>query len=90
MNKEMLKELNDLRKELEISKEDFITILKIVFIYQKKYNNIINDEQLYQLVQEILVNIDINIEDSYIDEELIKSKTIDETLKKVLRNYNYH
>ncbi len=90
MDKEMLKELNDLRKELEISKEDFITILKIVFIYQKKYNNIINDEQLYQLVQEILVNMDINIEDSYIDEELIKSKTIDETLKKVLRNYNYH
>ena len=89
MDKEMLKELNDLRKELEISKEEYVEILKMVMNYQLKYHRIINDEQLFQLVQEVLINMDRTIEYDYQNDSDLKSKNAHETLKKVLRNYNY-
>lgn len=80
MDKELLKRLNEIRKELDISKEDFVNVLLKISNYQKECIMHISDEQLYLLIENILFNVD-NIE---VENKGFKSlkKTINQTIKK--------
>ena len=80
MDKELLKRLNEIRKELDISKEDFVNVLLKISNYQKECIMHISDEQLYLLIENILFTVD-NIE---VENKGFKSlkKTINQTIKK--------
>lgn len=80
MNKEILKKLNDTRKELDISKEDFVNLLAVIIKYQKECTNYISDEQLGLLMESILLNTDI-LETNYKGFKTLK-KSINQTIKK--------
>ena len=56
MNKELLKELNEERKELGISKEDFLEILALAIKYQSIKN--INEEEIEEIIKTTISNYD--------------------------------
>ena len=80
MNKEAIKDLNDLRKELGISREDFVNLLTKVLIFQKTNNKHLPDEQLSLLIENILLNYD-GFEIEYDGYKLLR-KSLGETIKK--------
>ena len=62
MEKELLKELNEIRKELEIPMEDFIKIMALAKRHRDKSKIIISDEKLYEIVLETLSSYDYKFE----------------------------
>ena len=91
MEKDYIKELNDLRKDLEISKRDFIIVLSLAIYYQKRNKQYIKEEELYQIVEETLVNMDYENEsdDLYSISGIGNNKTIIESFERALNNLGY-
>ena len=91
MEKDYIKELNDLRKDLEISKRDFIIVLSLAIYYQKRNEQYIKEEELYQIVEETLVNMDYEneINDLNSISGIRNNKTIIESFERALNNLGY-
>ena len=91
MEKDYIKELNDLRRDLEISKRDFIIVLSLAIYYQKRNEQYIKEEELYQIVEETLVNMDYEneINDLNSISGIRNNKTIIESFERALNNLGY-
>lgn len=91
MEKDYIKELNDLRRDLEISKRDFIIVLSLAIYYQKRNEQYIKEEELYQIVEETLVNMDYEneINDLNSISGIRNNKTIIESFESALNNLGY-
>ncbi len=90
MEKEQIIELNEIRKYLEISKEDFIKIIALAKIRQKKSKIIIKDEMIYEIIYETLLNYDHDIsenrQDFYYDSLKENKKTPEESFMIAIKN----
>ena len=91
MEKDYIKELNDIRKDLEISKRDFIIVLSLAIYYQKRNEQYIKEEELCQIVEETLVNMDYENESNDLNSinGIRNNKTIIESFKRALNNLGY-
>ena len=58
MNKELILELNEIRKELEISEEDFVTIMALAEERRNNSSIFISDEMLYEIILGALMDYD--------------------------------
>ena len=85
MNKEYFEELNEIRKNLEISKADFIIVLLLALKYKKENEGHIYEELIYEIVKETLCNIDYQNKDDVIK----KDKTLKEAFNRALVNLGY-
>ena len=83
MDREELQRLNELREELEVSKEDYQELLVLAFQYIDEKH--LNEETIYEIVEEALNNIDY---DNIIKSEF-RTKTIKEAFKKALIDLGY-
>ena len=90
MEKDQIKELNEIRKYLEISQEDFIKIIALAKIKQKKSKTVIKDEMLYEIIYEALLNCDYDISDNrkefYYDSLIENKKTPEESFMMAIKN----
>ena len=84
MNKEMLKELNEICEYLEISKEELKKILLLVLKYKNENNNI-HEEALYEIIKESLSNMDYPQENDVLNTK----KTTEEAFNRALNNLGY-
>ena len=91
MEKDYIKKLNDLRRDLEISKRDFIIVLSLAIYYQKRNEQYIKEEELYQIVEETLVNMDYENEFNDLNSisGIRNNKTIIESFERALNNLGY-
>ncbi len=94
MEKEQIKKLNEIRKYLEISKEDFIEILALAKMHQKNSRIFISDDMLYEIIEEALLNTDyeINEKNKYIfydDSFIEKNKSIQENLIRAIKTLDF-
>ena len=88
MNKESLKEINELSEYLEIPKDEFKMILLLALKYQNENGQIIHEEKLYQIIEEALNNIDYPEVAKY-DVSITSPKTIEEAFNRALINLGY-
>ena len=86
MEDELLKELNGLRKYLEISKKEFVRLLSLAYFYKQNSNQYISNEMLYQIIEEALVNMDY---ENQTDFNIRNEKSTLEAFKRALNNLGY-
>ena len=93
MEKQQIKELNEIREYLEISKENFIKILALAKMRQKRSNIHISDEMLYEIIVDALINNDYDISDNrkdfYYDILPEKQKSIEESFIRAIKNLDF-
>ena len=65
MERELIIRLNDIRKELEISEDDFIKIVSLAIKRRENSKIYISDELLYEIIIEALTNYDYEDMDDY-------------------------
>ena len=87
MDEEEFKELNEIRKYLEISKNEFKILLLLALKYQKENGEYIHEELLYEIVKEALNNMDYNQKVS--EDGILYAKTIREAFNRALVNLGY-
>lgn len=88
MDKESLKELNELRKYLEIPKDDFKMLLLLALKYQNENSESIHEEKIYEIVEESLNNMDYQNNVNY-DDFTAYAKTVKEAFDRALVNLGY-
>ena len=92
MGEENIKELNEIRKDLQISTNVFKKVLLMAVSY--KYRNPeINEELLCEVVKTTLMNLDYNDEknpDYYISQGIFEMKTEEEAFAKAINDLDYH
>jgi hypothetical protein len=58
MNNEQIEELKQIRKELEVSKEDFLELSGLALNYKEYEKNNLSDEDVFELIKEGMMHID--------------------------------
>lgn len=87
MEKDYIQELNELRRDLEISKKDFIRLLVLALYYQKVSKQYISEEDVSRIVEEALINIDYENDNK---ESIKNEKEITEVFERALNNLGYN
>ena len=87
MEQEALRELNEIREYLEISKNEFKILLLMALKYKMENGQYIHEEDLYQIVEEAMNNMDYQSKDS--DDLFVAGKTIEEAFNRALVNLGY-
>ncbi len=80
MEKELIIELNEIRKELEIPMDDFIKIIALAVMHRNNSKAKISDEMLYEIIISALTSYDYEISPSD------KEKTSYEAIKLLIAN----
>ena len=75
MNDEQIKELKQIRKELEIPKEDFLELSGRSLFYKEFERPELTDEDVFELIKESMMYYD---HEPFEDEELDRKKTTEE------------
>lgn len=88
MDKESLKELNELRKYLEIPMNDFKIVLFLALNYRDENGKRIHEELLVSVIEETLNNMDYSNNILY-DDFITYTKTIKEAFNRALVNLGY-
>ncbi len=85
MEKELLKELNKIRKELGIPEEDYLKIMALAKMHAKRSKVKISDEMVYEIVLEALSSYDYNdnINEQY---SPIEAKRLFDEIKPLIEN----
>ena len=86
MDKENLKQLNEIRKYLEIPLYEYKLLLLMALKYQNENN--IREELLYEIIEEALSNIDYS-DNNEVDDFIDRVKTTEETFNRALTNLGY-
>ena len=58
MNQEQIKELKDIKEELEIPQSDFLTLTGLSLSYKELENQTITDEDVFELIKEAMMCYD--------------------------------
>ena len=92
MGEENIKELNEIRKDLEISTNVFKRVLLMAVAYKYRYPDI-NEDLLCEVVKTTLMNLDYDDEknpDYYISQGIFTNKTVKEAFNKAINDLDYH
>ena len=89
MDKEELKRLDEIRKYLDVSKNEFEILLLLALKYKNEEGKAIHEEQLYEVVEEALNNMDYHDNDTMGKGDLSKAKSIEEAFNRALINLGY-
>ena len=69
MEKELILELNEIRKELEIPEKDFVKIVSLATMRRKNSSIKISDEMLYEIILDAMSSYDYGIDNSEEDKK---------------------
>lgn len=88
MEKEFLREINEYRKYLDVSKNDFKLLLALALHYQNENGEHIHEEKLYEVIEEALNNMDYR-DMSAFNDSMVRGKTVKEAFDRALVNLGY-
>ena len=94
MEKEYVIKLKHIKDYLGIKEEDFIKIIALAKMHSAKSKVHINDEMLYEIIVESLLNTDHIEEDIkkdpfYSDEVVERGKTVEEAIMRAIKALDY-
>ncbi len=87
MLEEDILKLESLRQELEIEKEDFESIIRIVRQIPIVFNHVLNSFELYMIAEDALVNFDNSISDE--KNYMYSRKSVIESVIIALKHFGY-